>query len=321
VKLALAALCATLAVWAAPVLAGLTEDRAALNQLQSEDLRLQSVGWRLATANARFCADARPAIGLLLQDIANYADPARMRAAAGISGEIAVEAVVPDSPAARVGLAPNDMIVAIDGTPTAALPAAEPGDWRRLKGLHDAIDAALARDGAVGIAWRGADGVAHNEAIEGVPACPSRFELLDSGGKAAADGNRVVVGRKFAGFGYAEDELAAALAHELAHNLLHHQAWLSRVGRRSGNVRLSEHEADRLMPWLLANAGYDPAAAERFFTRWGPRHDLAILRASSLEGWKKRAAAVAAELPLIRAAIADTRAADWATRFRRDTAR
>ena len=38
--------------------AGLAEDRAGLLSLQADDLRLQSVGWRLVTANAPFCENA-----------------------------------------------------------------------------------------------------------------------------------------------------------------------------------------------------------------------------------------------------------------------
>jgi len=157
--------------------------------------------------------------------------------------------------------------------------------------------------------------------IVGVPACPSRFELLDSGGRAAADGKRVVIGRKFSGFGLAEDELAAAVAHEFAHNLLAHRAWLKGAGRNSRNIRLTEREADRLMPWLLANAGYDPRAATRFFRKWGPFRDGWIFRAPTHDGWDERAAAVAAEVPKIAALTAAGGAADWRARFERTTPR
>lgn len=310
--LALASIAAT------PALAGVAEDRAALGELQAADLRLQSVAWRLATGNARFC-DARPAIGLLLQDTAAYGDPDRMRAAAGVSGDIAVEAVVPGSPAAGAGLAPNDEIVAIGDRPMAALDPAAAGTWQRLSGLHDAIDADLARDGHVRLSWR-KPGESENAAtITGVPACPSRFELLDSGQKASADGTRVVIGRDFAGFTYAEDELAAALAHEFAHNLLAHRAWLKPRGRTQKAIRLTEGEADRLMPWLLVNAGYDPTAAVRFFERWGPRHGGGLFRKRSHEGWDERADAVRRELAEVQRQVAATGVADWRAHFRRDT--
>jgi len=120
-----AALIAALALVATPALAGAAEDRAGLLSLQADDLRLQSLGWRLAVANAPFCEHAAPAIGLLLQDMANYSEPARMRAAAGIAGDVAVEAAVPGAPAALAGLSANDEITAIDGQSMSALPPAK----------------------------------------------------------------------------------------------------------------------------------------------------------------------------------------------------
>jgi hypothetical protein len=302
--------------------AAVADDRAGLLSLQVDDMRLQAIGWRLATANAAYCDNAAPAIGLLLQDMANYAEPARMRAAAGIAGDVAVEAAVPGAPAAIAGLAPNDEIIAIAGQAMADLPPAKANDWKRLTSLHDLIDNALARDGAVRIAWRGADRRTREAAIAGVPACATRFELLDGGGRAVADGKRVVFGRKFAGFGLAEDEIAAAVAHEFAHNLLAHRKWLSGVGRSMKNIRTTEREADRLMPWLLANAGYDPAAAVRFFRKWGPGNDGWIFRAPTHDGWDERAELVEGELPKITALKATAgQPADWRTHFERSVGR
>jgi hypothetical protein len=318
-RLARAALLA-MALSASPVLADPSEDRTGLERLQAEDLRLQSIGWRLATGNAAFC-DARPAIGLLLQDMANYANPGRMRAAVGISGDIAAQAVVAESPAAIAGLAPNHEILTLAGRSMTDLPPVKAGDWARLAALNDAIEDALARDGRISIAWRGADGMRREATVTGVPACPSRFELLDRGGRAVADGKRVLIGRKFAGFEYAEDEIAAAVAHEFAHNLLAHRSWLREAGRKRANIRLTEREADRLMPWLLANAGYAPDAAVRFFERWGPRNGGGLFRARTHDGWDERAAFVRAELPAIHAFMERGEAADWRAGFRREVSR
>lgn len=312
------ALAVTLAIGAAALHA---QDRAqpgALHQLQHEDQRLQSIGWRLATGNALFCPDAAPAIGLLLQDMANYASPERIRAAVGIDGDVAVQAVAAGSPAEAAGLTANDAILAIDSVPMAALPPAKAGDWRRLTGLHDRIDASLAADGVVALDLRRGAGEVRSARVEGVPACPGRFELLDRGGKASADGARVLIGREFAGVTYGDDEFAAALAHEYAHNLLGHRAWLSAQGRKRKNVRLTEREADRLMPWLLANAGYDPQAAVRFFARWGPRHDGGLFRARDHDGWDERAQFAAAQATQVAALMVSEGAADWPRHFRRE---
>ena len=129
----------------------------------------------------------------------------------------------------------------------------------------------------------------------------------------------VVIGIGFPAFEYPEEQVFAALvAHELAHNVLGHDAWLDRNGRKPRNVRRIEREADRLVPWLLANAGYDPAAAVTFMTRWGSVHDAGLKLRSSHEGWDERAEAMAAELPAVTAWMASTGEADWATQFRRE---
>ena len=293
-----------------------TPARAALAALQRADARLLAIGWRLATGNARFCADAQPAVGLLLQDMAGYADPAAVRAAAGIEGPVAVQAVAPGSPAAAAGLRANRPVAAIDGVALAGLPAGERSDWRRLAAIHALIDRSLAEDGGVTLTLGGGESVN----LAGVPACQSRFELI-AGDDAAADGARVVIGRDFPGLDYPEDEFAAALAHELAHNLLGHPAWLDARGRKRGDVRATEREADRLMPWLLANAGYDPAASVRFMRRWGPEHGGGLFRKRTHEGWDERAEALEAELARVEAATAPDGAADWSRRFAREIAR
>ncbi len=127
-----------------------------------------------------------------------------------------------------------------------------------------------------------------------------------------------MIGARFPGFTYEEDIFAGVVAHELAHNLLGHTIWLDRNKRKRRNVRLTEREADRLMPWLLANAGYDPAAAYRFMTKWGKDHDLGIFRARTHDGWDERAEFIAAELPIISGLMASDGQADWSVYFRRE---
>lgn len=301
---------------AQPALAGSREEAAAvaLAALQQSDARLLAVGWRLATGNAVYCSDARPAVGLLLQDMAGYAEPEAMRKAAGIAGPIAVQAVAPGSPAEAAGLRANDEIAAIDGTVLAALPA-EDEDWRRLTRLHDTLDSSLAADGRVGLTVPDRGEVT----LEGVPACASRFEIIGGDG-AAAEGRRVVIGRKFVGLSYPEDEFAAAVAHEFAHNLMRHRVWLDRHGRKWKNVRATERETDRMMPWLLANAGYEPAAALRFMRRWGPDHGGGLFRKRTHEGWDERAETIEAEIALVEAVRAPDGSADWSRHFVREVA-
>ncbi|WP_114521254.1 hypothetical protein [Altererythrobacter sp. ZODW24] len=292
----------------------LDADRETLALLQLADARLHTIGWSLATGNAPFCDVAQPSVGLLLQDMAAFKNADRMRAAANVVTDIAVQAVAAESPAAKLGLSANMSIFVLDGVDVRTLPAPEVG-YERLAQLNGLSDAALQRDGYVNITWRESPfGAVTGESIFGVPACTGRFEMLTNSKRASADGQRVLIGMEFPGLAYADDEFAAAVAHEFAHNLLGHRAMLDAKPRQI-STRASEREADRMMPWLLANAGYDPAAALRFMQRWGPKHGGGIFRARSHDGWDERAENIAAELPLIAASIERNGSADWSKDF------
>ncbi len=318
---ALVALAGVIALVAAPVpTSASTDDSARYRALQALDTRLHQAGWRLATGNAPFCRDTVPATGLLLHDASAYPDPAAARKALGLTGDIAVQAVADGSPAARAGLAADATLVTIAGADAAM--GIAPGDprWQRLQTVLDRLEATLASDGQVILGWQHGNGAPAMAPIAAVPACRTRFEVAGIGNRAVADGARVVFGDRFAGFTYSDDLLAAAAAHELAHNLLSHRVWLDANGRAQRNVRLTEREADRLMPWLLANAGYDPIAAVRFMQAWGPRHGGGLFRKRTHDGWDERVEAIEAELPLIASVRDAAGSADWARHFRREIA-
>lgn len=302
---------------AAPVpQADYAAERAAIARYQDADQRLQDVGWRLARANAPFCPRVVPSIGLQLQDMASYAVPAVARAALGLERDFAVQTAARGSPAALSGaFARNREVVALERFDPNLWPARPSMEWQRLVHAHAHVEAMLTEHGGIAIGF--ADGA---EAwVQPVEVCATRFELMGDGKKAVADGERVVIGIGFPAFAYPEEPLFAALvAHELAHNVLGHDAWLDRNGRSDRNVRRIEREADRLVPWLLANAGYDPAAGENFMTRWGSAHDSGLRLRRKHDGWDERAAMIAAEVPLVRAAQAEGGKADWASHFRRE---
>lgn len=286
------------------------------SERQALEQRLQDIGWKLATANAPFCDQAIPAVGLQLHDMASYGDPDTMRPLLGLTSDFAVLTVASGSPAAAAGLAPGVEIAAIDEEDPNGWATSGSRDWRRTVRAHDLIDTRLAANGTVAVTQSGGGPIA----LAPVMACASRFELGGSGKRAVAEGSRVIIDRDFPGFDYAEDELAAAIAHELAHNLMRHRTWLDAAGRKQKNGRLTEREADRLMPWLLANAGYDPGAAIRFMQLWGPRHSGGIFRKRSHDGWDERAEAIKAETALVEHLRRNQGIADWRTQFRREIA-
>ena len=285
-----------------------------VDDLQQGDALVQSIGWRLSHANARFCPRAAPGIGLLLGDAQTYQDPAAAREAYGLPGDIAVAAVAADGPAAQAGFAANMAITAVAGEPVG--PAPRQGSWDRVWALQARLEQAVAATGAATLTL--ADG--HSLTVAGAPSCAVRFILDDGKGNAGATRMQVRVGREaLAALSGDEAMIAALMAHELAHAALDHESALDREStsgpghRTAASVRRTEREADRLSVWLLANAGYDPGTAVRMIGRIGPR-GLLVIGAASHGSNRTRANEMAAEIAVLRAAPD----ADWAARFRRE---
>lgn len=293
-----------------------TGDVHPLVAFQAKEARLFEAGYRLAVANAEFCDTAKPTLGLLIHDAGAYADAARVRSVFRLSGDIGVQAVADGSPADLAGLRQNDTLIAVDNQPIAAaeLPAAR--GWERAAGLQTLIDETSA-DGEVMLTWRTGNGVETTAALVPVSACASAFELISGNNEASSDGVRVLIGEGFPGFAYSDKEFSAAIAHELAHNLLQHIAYFKSHRRKHSRIRLAERDADRMMPWLLFNAGFEAEAAIRFMEKWGPRHDGWIFRGRTHDGWDERVEFIETELVSIAAASAERSdgKADWSRHF------
>lgn len=279
ISLALAAL----ALFGAPAAhADEARDLALYGAFRAMDARVATIGYRLATRNAGYCNERQPATGLALSDLALY--PAKQRAAAaraysmeGMDSPIFIAAVAEASPAHAAGLRTGHGISAIDGEPLTTITGEGDGTYSRMAGIETAMRRWL-DDGRIIVSVASALGDIPVP-MRGEAACASIFQVKASAKLgAAADGRYVQVTAPLVDFADAEDELAAVLAHELAHNILRHRARLDAAGIDRGmlqqfgrNARLThatETEADRLSVWLLAGAGYDPLAAVRFWTRW-----------------------------------------------------
>lgn len=254
---------------------------------QEKEDRLFQIGYRLAEANAPFCDRRDMAIGLLLHDMRAYSDPEIIRSALSLHGDIGVQSVARGSPADEAGLRQNDTLLAIDGESFGDAPHESARNWERAAAIARTI-AHSATDGSVHLTWRSADGQIREKALGTVLRCASTFELVSGNKRAAADGERVLVGDAFPGFAYSDGELAAVLAHEMAHNLLGHIPLIAREGRGGGRGRSMERDADRMMPWLLANAGFDARSAATMMAKYGPAHGGGLLRRRTHDGWDER---------------------------------
>lgn len=295
------------AVLAVPIDAVPPDRTAQFAALRTIDLRLATIAYRLTTANAALCRELAPTPGWAIQSLDQFAPAARgvARRIFGFERPIAVEAVVAGAPADRAGVKANDALATVNGSP---FPAEDPGLSAGSSVTRDAALALVAAQPADEplVVRTVRDGVARPVTIAATAGCRSAFELLPTPGlNAASDGTAVQIG---AGFfdRYADDQVAAVVAHELAHTILHHRQRLdaakvdrglsAQLGRSGRLFRATEGDADLLSVALLYNAGYDPQAAVRFWRAHGGDVDGGLLRSRTHPSPGARAAAIAAEI-------------------------
>jgi len=142
--------------------------------------------------------------------------------------------------------------------------------------------------------------------IDSVPICRSRFELrLANDFRASADGSMVQISSAFLET-YSAQQVAAAVAHELSHNILRHRdrlevrgvsfGMLSGFGANVKYFRQTEIQADLLSVYLLTNAGYDPNVSIAFWKAFGPSKAGGIFRTRSHPHWRDRVRTLSAEI-------------------------
>lgn len=272
--------------------------------VQAIDARMATIAYRLTTGNAALCRDLQPMPGLQLHAIDQYPATSRaaVRAAFGFTHPVQVAAVVPGSPAAAAGVLPDDALLAVDDQ---AIPAAGTG---ATSATRDAATTLLAnRPAAAPLRLTLArDGRRRTVTLVASPGCASAFEvLLGASSVARSDGRAVQVGVRF--FQRLDDaHVAAVVAHELAHTVLRHRVRLEaagvqwglrgQIGRNARLFRRTEAEADRLSVHLLHNAGYDPAAAIRFWRGEGAKLAGGILRGPTHPSVETRLKLIEAEI-------------------------
>ena len=314
----------------APARANPADDRL-FEAIRVTDAAAAAIGFRLATANASLCDRLEPGLGLVLHTPEQYAPGLRGTAVQHFSldGPVGVEAVIPGSPAARAGIAPGDVLSGV-GAEKFAPPAAQAEATTAFLVDITRRIAALPVDGTVAVHGRrrGSDFAI---AVNPLPACRTRFEVqFGKEFTAQADGEMVQLSSRFLAE-FPADQVAAVLAHELAHNILHHRerleaqgvpfGMMSNFGKASRLFRQTEIEADILSVSLLANAGLDPSAAVRFWRAFGPEHSEGLFRGRSHPDWRDRVATIEKAIAGLgprrpdRPSILDTRATpldgDW----------
>lgn len=285
--------------------AAASQNQETFEAVRAADNQLATIGWRLSVPNAALCDRLEAGTGLQLHTLDQFDPDSRAAAKAhfGFATPVAVEGVIANSPAERAGIRRDDSLVRVGSVEIAAMPG-KSGTTQRLVATQLAI-AALAPDAPIEVEAIRA-GAPVKLTIQPVPACRSRFELLlSSGYNARADGTMVQISSQFLDE-YTPEQVAAAVAHEFSHNILHHRDRLEARGVDfgmlsgfGGNVkyfRQTELQADLLSVYLLANAGYPPRASIDFWQRFGPSKAGGIFRSRSHPHWRDRVATLEAEI-------------------------
>lgn len=306
-------------------------------KLRQLDQRLATIGYRLQKTATPWCATTEYQMGWVLTDRTQY--PADDQAAAAYAygtswpgaGDIIIAAVAKDSPASRASFHIGEGVLAIDDVDPASL--TRDGIVAKKHKKADSKDNSFDRMGRIeaAMADRFADGEAQVRiqspvragqgmsvaATMSVPlerVCASIISLhVGSDMGAGADGHRVRINHRLALYTKDDSELAWVVAHELAHNILGHRQRLDKAkvnrglfqqfGKNAKLTRQTEDEADRLSMWLVVKAGYDPAAAQRFWQRYGPEYDSPLIRSGTHSNWKERMTALQVETDVAVAAF------------------
>ena len=297
----------------APTSAGQDEQADSLLAMRVQDERVATIGHRLAINNLAFCADRSWLPGFTVHELSQYGAEYRDAAirAFGVGMEPAVLAVAAGGPAERSGIRHDDVLVRLDGE---ALPVGPGNDGPRalMERLLTMIERAFA-DGEANVELRRGPSVS-SVVVRAEQGCATRFQVAPSSNlNAFADGRYVKVTTRMAYYLSDDQELAALLAHEFAHNMLRHRSrldtagvargFLRNFGRNARLIRETESEADRLSVYILDRAGYDPEATVRFWQHFGSR-GLNFVGSPTHSSPGRRIEAMQAEVEVVRRARA-----------------
>jgi beta-barrel assembly-enhancing protease len=242
----------------------------ALVALQAVDSRVLTIAYRLKMASAELCTDRVADMGMKLHKASDYGGASRARAVAtfGLSGETpSVLALAHNGPALRAGVRVNDQVVQMTGTNIRIKRGGQLYDYPINAPLTCTVDVYV------------------------VPG-----KKLN----ARADDATVNMTTGLIAFAGNDDAIATALAHEMAHSILNHQAQLDRSGRGRKAVRATEVEADYWGTYLLARAGYDLDRAMDFWARYEDKTNKGLLADGTHPGKKERLSAVAKSIAEVR---------------------
>jgi hypothetical protein len=282
-----------------------SQDVSAFALLIARQERIYRVAAPLMVKNAPLCRSfARPLLGFTAKNLYSY--PAELAPAAEsalkLDDRLRVMQVLDGSGAMRAGIRPGDILQSIQEQ---ALPLGAQAESEAARSLAPLIKNAtdisvvvLRQDRPIKLT------------IPLTAACAFSMEIGHAPQvNAYADGRRIMITRGMLDFLSADEELAVILAREIAHNVLQHTATqqmtatvaslidallplqpdaaslASRGGLRPMPAK-ADQEADRMAMYLLARAGYDPAAVERTIAKLAQSYPASLTNTyTALHPW------------------------------------
>ena len=288
--------------------------------LASQD-RVYRVAAPLITKNAPLCKTAsRPLLGFTAKNKYSY-PPELMRAVEStlkLDDGLQVMQVLDGSGAMRVGIRRGDQLQSLQDQPLPRGAQAE-NDAARIVGplLKNATEV------QVGLLRNGKSMTLQ------VPLTQACAFAIDIGHapqvNAYADGRRIMLTQGMLDYLTADDELAAIVAREIAHNVQKHAATMKLAATMSGIIDALlpltpdlkpfagsaglrafddklDQEADRIALYMLARAGYAPEAAQRALQKLAQAYPASVPNGyTALHPWTDDRAA------LVRTTLAEIR--------------
>ncbi len=253
-----------------------------LDALLARQDRVYRIAAPLITKNAVLCRSlARPLLGFTAKNLHSYPPElaAAVRNTLGLGERLQVMQVLEGSGALRAGMARGDLLQSIQDIPVPEGPQAENEAARTLapvlKNLTEIRVTVLRRGQPLSLQ---------------VPLTLACAVAIDIGNapnlNAYSDGRRVMLTRGLLDNLTSDEDVAAVIAREIAHNVLQHARQLQQVATLSaviesllplkpepasytgsGGIKPTpekmDQEADRLAMFMLARSGYDPLSLIR----------------------------------------------------------
>lgn len=269
--------------------------------LRRSDQRLSNIAFRISLANDRFCDRHMPATGILFHAIDQFSPDIREQATLhfGFPSPIAIELIVPGSPASASDVQVGDGIaavnaIALNGSVSKNQTVASRDRLIELiqsLPTNRPIDFTITRNGR-----------ALKRIVYALQSCRISWEVSEvTGLLGQTDDTTIQLGRSFVEAS-GDYDIAVIFAHELAHSILNHNARLAAAGVKQGLLsefgrnlllnRRAEVEADELSLYLLSNSGYNPEIAPKFWEGPGRKWDRGIFRRRYYSSPNRRAQAM-----------------------------